>query len=75
MDLKKSDLDQIAAFVSAFDWALNEECAAYEECELLTPFVEGGKAVLNVEYVGEIAEGPALQMRFATGLWVSVSRC
>jgi len=56
----KNDLDQIAALVLAFDWALNEECAAYEECELLTPFIEDGKAVFNVEYVDEIAEGPGL---------------
>ncbi|HEY7135453.1 MAG TPA: endo alpha-1,4 polygalactosaminidase [Acidimicrobiia bacterium] len=41
--------------VSAFDWALNEECFQYDECEALLPFVGAGKAVFQVEYQGDPA--------------------
>ncbi|MDJ0752976.1 MAG: endo alpha-1,4 polygalactosaminidase [Ardenticatenaceae bacterium] len=46
----KNDLNQIEELVDYFDWALNEECFFYDECELLIPFVEQGKAVFGVEY-------------------------
>lgn len=46
----KNDLDQIEDLVADFDWALNEECFAYDECELLLPFIRAGKAVFQVEY-------------------------
>jgi hypothetical protein len=46
----KNDLDQVADLVDHFDWALNEECMQYDECEALVPFIEAGKAVLHVEY-------------------------
>ncbi len=46
----KNDVDQIAALVGDFDWALNEECFAYSECGTMTPFITAGKAVFQVEY-------------------------
>lgn len=46
----KNDLDQVEDLVPYFDWALNEECFYYDECELLLPFVQSGKAVFGVEY-------------------------
>jgi hypothetical protein len=46
----KNDLDQVAALVGDFDWALDEECFANSECDLLAPFITAGKAVFNVEY-------------------------
>ncbi len=46
----KNDLDQIPELEPYFDWALNEECFTYNECEKLLPFVENGKAVFGVEY-------------------------
>lgn len=46
----KNDLDQVSALVSEFDWALNEECAKYQECDALAPFIDSGKAVFHVEY-------------------------
>ncbi|WP_338674906.1 endo alpha-1,4 polygalactosaminidase [Streptomyces sp. SCSIO 30461] len=46
----KNDLPQIPALVRDFDFAVNEECAQYGECALLTPFVKAGKAVFHVEY-------------------------
>ena len=52
----KNDLEQIPDLVDYFDWSLNEECFAYDECELLMPFTEAGKAVFNVEYELETNE-------------------
>jgi hypothetical protein len=51
----KNDLEQIPQLVSHFDWALNEQCFQYDECELLLPFVEANKAVFGVEYESEPA--------------------
>jgi hypothetical protein len=49
----KNDLDQVADLVHDFDWALNEQCFQYDECDTLLPFVQAGKAVFGVEYQGE----------------------
>jgi hypothetical protein len=46
----KNDLGQIPALVDDFDFAVNEECAEFDECALLEPFVAAGKAVFHVEY-------------------------
>ncbi|MCB2178622.1 endo alpha-1,4 polygalactosaminidase [bacterium] len=46
----KNDLEQIPTLVGIFDFALNEECFAYDECGLLLPFVQLGKPVLGIEY-------------------------
>ncbi|GGL62355.1 hypothetical protein GCM10010129_02440 [Streptomyces fumigatiscleroticus] len=46
----KNDLAQIPRLVHTFDFAVNEECAQYDECARLTPFVAAGKAVFHVEY-------------------------
>ncbi|MER7665733.1 MULTISPECIES: endo alpha-1,4 polygalactosaminidase [unclassified Streptomyces] len=46
----KNDLDQIPELVGDFDFAVNEQCAEHDECDLLTPFVRAGKAVFHVEY-------------------------
>jgi hypothetical protein len=49
----KNDLEQIAALEPHFDWALNEQCFEYNECETLLPFIQAGKAVFGVEYQGD----------------------
>ena len=46
----KNDLEQIPELVDHFDFALNEQCFEYDECETLLPFIEKGKAVFGVEY-------------------------
>jgi hypothetical protein len=46
----KNDLEQIPDLVDDFDWALDEQCFEFAECELLLPFVDDGKAVFGVEY-------------------------
>lgn len=49
----KNDVDQIEALEPAFDWALNEECMAFGECDTLQPFIDAGKAVFHAEYVDD----------------------
>ncbi|MFP5347592.1 MAG: endo alpha-1,4 polygalactosaminidase [Actinomycetes bacterium] len=46
----KNDLAQVPQLVEHFDFAVNEECAQYDECAELKPFVSAGKAVLHAEY-------------------------
>ena len=46
----KNDVEQAAALEPSFDFAVNEECMRYDECEMLRPFLQAGKAVLHVEY-------------------------
>ncbi|WP_428241647.1 endo alpha-1,4 polygalactosaminidase [Gynuella sp.] len=46
----KNDLDQVAKLVSYFDFSVNEQCFEYDECDLLKPFIDAGKPVLNAEY-------------------------
>ena len=46
----KNDLDQISELVDYYDFAVNEQCFEYQECSLLAPFINNGKAVLNTEY-------------------------
>ena len=46
----KNDLADIPALLNDVDFAINEECFAYNECDALVPFIQAGKAVLHVEY-------------------------
>jgi hypothetical protein len=46
----KNDLEQVDELVGDFDFAVNESCAQYHECAVLTPFTASGKIVLHVEY-------------------------
>lgn len=59
----KNDLDQVEALLPWFDWALNEECAAYQECERLSAFTDADKAAFHVEYVDDWSESGALAAR------------
>ncbi len=52
----KNDLDQVPDLVSSFDWALDEQCYQYNECDALQPFVAAGKAVFEVEYSENTAD-------------------
>jgi hypothetical protein len=46
----KNSTDLVAALVNKFDFAVVEECFAYNECEAYSPFVQQNKAVFNAEY-------------------------
>ena len=46
----KNDLDQVNELVNYFDFALNEECYEYNECDKLEIFIQNNKPVFNAEY-------------------------
>jgi len=46
----KNDVDQIPQLVASFDWALNEQCNQFSECDNYEPFLSANKAVFGVEY-------------------------
>lgn len=46
----KNDLEQIPDLLPYFEWAINEECFSYKECEALSPFIQFGKPVFVIEY-------------------------
>jgi hypothetical protein len=48
----KNDLDQVKSLVTSFDFAVNEQCQQYKECDLLKPFITAGKPVFGIEYKG-----------------------
>ncbi len=56
----KNDVDQLKDLEPWFDWALNEECVAYDECGRYGPFEDADKAVFHTEYVDEVSEAQEL---------------
>ena len=74
----RPDLEQVPQLVSSFDWATNEQCVAYEECDLLTPFAAARKPVVVIEYDTPLAQVcavtqplgfAAMRKRLALGAW------
>lgn len=59
----KNDGEQAAQLVDYFDFELNEECHDYDECDVLRPFLDRNKPVLNAEYA---ANPTAAQTRKAS---------
>lgn len=57
----------VEQLVDSFDWALPEECAEYDECERLQPFIAAGKAVFAVDYMGAVDEATACASHVALG--------
>ncbi len=47
----KNDLDQVPELVEFYDFAVNEQCFEYNECNILRHFIKQGKPVLHVEYM------------------------
>ncbi|MBT2470092.1 endo alpha-1,4 polygalactosaminidase [Streptomyces sp. ISL-66] len=79
----KNDLDQIPELVGEFDFAVNEQCMQYDECDRVAPFVKAGKAVFHVEYEKPIgqwcprareAKLSSLQKKYELGVWRQVCR-
>lgn len=73
----KNDLDQVRELVDDFDFAVNEQCFEYSECDALLPFLRAGKAVLHVEYAvpaerfcSRVPPGfSSMQKRLDLGVW------
>ncbi len=54
----KNDLKQISDLVNYFDFAVNEECHQYNECDFLNPFIRVNKSVINLEYDTKYLNNP-----------------
>ncbi|MEQ0562341.1 endo alpha-1,4 polygalactosaminidase [Amycolatopsis sp. NEAU-NG30] len=52
----KNDLGQVEDLLPDFDFAVDEQCAEFTECERLAAFVKAGKAVFHVEYNLELTQ-------------------
>ncbi len=46
----KNDVDQVGALAASFDFAVNEQCNEYSECDAYTAFTGANKPVFNAEY-------------------------
>lgn len=50
----KNDVDQLSTLQPFFDFAINEECQAYNECGGYSAFKNAGKFIGQVEYSGTL---------------------
>lgn len=55
----KNDIDQLAALEPQFDFAVNEQCHEFDECDGYRVFTARGKPVFNAEYLARWAQDPA----------------
>ena len=46
----KNALEDVTTLLPEVDFAVNEQCFEFGECDLLRPFINAGKAVFHVEY-------------------------
>ncbi|SHO56539.1 endo alpha-1,4 polygalactosaminidase [Vibrio quintilis] len=61
----KNDLNQLDTLVTHFDFAVNEQCFAYNECSVYeNTFLSAGKAVFNLEYYQDGSEGEISSTEF-----------
>ena len=56
----KNDGEQAGKLVEYFDFALNEQCLEFDECEYLQQFIDADKAALHVEYADDIQEAQTM---------------
>lgn len=52
----KNDGPQASLLAEHFDFAVTEECQAFEECAYYTAFIRRGRPVFNAEYFDSLAE-------------------
>lgn len=57
----KNNLDQIQQLEPHFDFAINEQCSLFAECQGLKVFVDAGKAVFRAEYDPTLLEDEILK--------------
>jgi hypothetical protein len=62
----KNDLDQIPDLRAYFDFAVNEQCHEFDECDTLTLFIADGKPVFNAEYADPFVNDPARREEICT---------
>jgi hypothetical protein len=57
----KNDTDQLAQLETFFDFAVNEQCHEYGDCEGYGVFTSKNKPVFNAEYQSDYVNKPAIQ--------------
>ncbi|KAJ4286657.1 hypothetical protein N0V90_012909 [Kalmusia sp. IMI 367209] len=55
----KNALDLIPDVVDVIQFAVNEQCHEYDECDRYKPLTDANKAVFNIEYGGDACSSPA----------------
>jgi hypothetical protein len=63
----KNDIDQLAALAPDFDFAVNEQCHQYGECDGYTAFTRQGKPVFNAEYASAWANDASARATLCQG--------
>ena len=53
----KNNVEQISQMCSFVDFAVNEECNEWDECDAYAGFLASGKPVYNIEYTGTCPTG------------------
>ncbi|GJI92328.1 endo alpha-1,4 polygalactosaminidase [Rugamonas sp. R1(2021)] len=54
----KNDTGQLSDLVGDFDFAVNEQCHEYAECDGYQVFIANGKPVFNAEYAASYSSNP-----------------
>lgn len=64
----KNNLGQVNDLADRFDFATNESCIAYNECDVLKTFISRNHAVFGIEYSGTLASvcQTAISLKFDT---------
>lgn len=62
----KNDLAQIPELVDRFDFAVNEQCFEFRECDQLLPFISANKPVFHAEYDSRFLNDPAERGKLCT---------
>ncbi|MFQ5490583.1 MAG: endo alpha-1,4 polygalactosaminidase [Phycisphaerae bacterium] len=57
----KNDLEQIAQLLDYFDFAVNEQCHEFDECEVYDALIGAAKPVFNAEYADRFVDEPAVR--------------
>jgi hypothetical protein len=57
----KNDVEQLSQLEPSFDFAINEQCHQFEECNGYTVFTSNNKPVLNAEYASRYRRPAARQ--------------
>lgn len=52
----KNNVEQLSQLGSVVDFAVNEQCAEYNECNRYQSFLASGKAVFTIEYAGALTQ-------------------
>lgn len=62
----KNDLLQASDLEPYFDFAVNEQCVAYQECDYLSAFKNSNKLIINIEYDSSLIASDAAKLNLCT---------